>query len=96
VRPNIDKTRPAVVVGGLATRVQRPAGGPTRRSCTTPSAIPTAPKAWRSPRSGVTCCGWTVAGPAPATSTNSSNPTNALRNRSVSSPGGRRQLPREV
>jgi hypothetical protein len=37
----------AVVVDGLATRVQRPRGGPTRRSCTTPSAMPTPPRAWR-------------------------------------------------
>ena len=36
-------TGEAVVVDGLATRVQRPAGGPASRCCTTPSATPTPP-----------------------------------------------------
>ena len=56
----------AVVVDGLATRVQRPAGGPTRRSCTTASATATPPKAWPSRPSTATCCGWTgLAGQLP-------------------------------
>lgn len=59
----------AVVVDGLATRVQRPAGWATRRCCTTPSGTPTPPRAYRSPRSGVTCCGSMAAGRAAATST---------------------------
>jgi len=50
-----------------------PTSGPTRRSCTTPSGTPTPPRAWRYPRSGVTCCGSMAAGPAAATSTSSSN-----------------------
>jgi hypothetical protein len=37
----------AVCVDGLATRVQRPRGGPTRRCWTTPSGTPTPPRAWR-------------------------------------------------
>jgi hypothetical protein len=37
----------AVVVDGLATRVQRPRGGPTRRSCTTPGVTATPPRACR-------------------------------------------------
>src|SRR5919197_1071599 len=37
----------AVCLDGLGTRVQRPRGGPTRRCCTTPSATPTPPRAWR-------------------------------------------------
>jgi hypothetical protein len=64
----------AVCVDGLATRAQRPAAGPTRRCCTTPNATSTPPKAWRSPPSGATRCGWwTAAGRAAATSTNSLN-----------------------
>jgi hypothetical protein len=35
----------AVVLDGLATQVQRPEGGPTRRCCTTPSGMPTPPRA---------------------------------------------------
>ena len=49
-----------------------PAGGPTRRCCTTPSGIATPPRAWPYRPSTATCCGWTVAGRAVATSTNSS------------------------
>jgi hypothetical protein len=37
----------AVCIDGLATRVQRPAGGPTRRPCTTASATATPPTGWR-------------------------------------------------
>jgi hypothetical protein len=40
-------TGEAVVVDGLATRVQRPRGGPTRRCCTTPSGTATPPRACR-------------------------------------------------
>jgi hypothetical protein len=42
----------AVCVDGLATRVQRPPGGATRRCCTTPSGTPTPPRAWRCRPSG--------------------------------------------
>jgi hypothetical protein len=49
-----------------------PAGRPTRRSCTTPSGTPTPPKARPSRPSTATCCGWTAAGRAAATSTSSS------------------------
>jgi hypothetical protein len=59
----------AVCVDGLATRVQRPAGGPTRRSCMTPSGAPTPPKAWRCRPSTAICCGVTVAGPGAVMST---------------------------
>jgi len=40
-----------------------PAGGPTRRCCTTPSATPTPPKAWRCRPSTATCCGAMVGWP---------------------------------
>ena len=56
----------AVCLDGLATRVQRPQGGPTRRCCTTPSGTPTPPRAWPSRASTATCCGWTAAGRAAA------------------------------
>ena len=39
-------TSEAVCIDGLATRVQRPGPGPTRRCCMTPSATPTPPRAW--------------------------------------------------
>jgi hypothetical protein len=60
----------AVCLDGLAIRVQRPRGGPTRRCCTTPSGTPTPPRAWPSRASTATCCGWTAAGRATAMSTN--------------------------
>jgi hypothetical protein len=60
----------AVCLDGLAIRVQRPRGGPTRRCCTTPSGTPTPPRAWPSRASPATCCGWTAAGRATAMSTN--------------------------
>jgi hypothetical protein len=62
-------TGEAAVLDGLATRVQRPGPGPTRRCSTTPSATPTPPRAWRCPPSTATCCGAMVAGRAAATST---------------------------
>jgi hypothetical protein len=49
-----------------------PRAGPTRRCCTTPSATPTPPRAWRCRPFGVTCCGATGAGREAATSTSSS------------------------
>jgi hypothetical protein len=61
----------AVVLDGLATQVQRPEGGPTRRCCTTPSGMPTPPRAWRCRASTATCCGATAAGQAAATSRSS-------------------------
>jgi hypothetical protein len=60
----------AVVVDGLATRVQRPSAWVTRRCCTTPRATPTPPRAWRCRPSTVTCCGVTAAGRGAATSRN--------------------------
>ncbi len=36
-----------------------PGAGPTRRCCTTPSATPTPPRAWRCRASMATFCGWT-------------------------------------
>jgi hypothetical protein len=59
----------AVCLDGLATRVQRPRGWPTRRCCTTPSATATPPRAWRCRPSTATCCGSMVARRAAATST---------------------------
>ena len=47
----------AVCVDGLAARVQRPAGGPTRRSWMTPSGAPKPPRAWRCRPSTAICCG---------------------------------------
>jgi hypothetical protein len=46
-----------------------PAGGPTRRSCRTPSGVPTPPRAWRCRPSTAICCGVAVAGPGAAMST---------------------------
>jgi hypothetical protein len=59
----------AVCPDGLAIRVQRPRGGPTRRCRRTPSGTPTPPRAWPSRASTATCCGWTAAGRAAAMST---------------------------
>ena len=59
----------AVCVDGLAARVQRPAGGPTRRSWMTPSGAPTPPRAWRCRPSTAICCGVMVASPGAAMST---------------------------
>ena len=53
----------AVCVDGLATGCNAPAGGPTRRSCMTPSGAPTPPRAWRCRPSTAICCGVMVAGP---------------------------------
>src|SRR6266508_1666478 len=50
-----------------------PPAGATRRCCTTPSATPTPPRAWRCRPSTATFCGATVAGRAAATSTSSSS-----------------------
>jgi len=47
-----------------------PGAGPTRRCCTTPSATPTPPRAWRCRASIATFCGWTGAGLEAATNTN--------------------------
>ena len=59
----------AVCVDGLATRVQRPGGWPTRRSWMTPSGAPTPPRAWRCRPSTAICCGVMVASPGAAMST---------------------------
>jgi hypothetical protein len=45
-----------------------PPAGPTRRCATTPSGMPTPPKAWPCRPSTATCCGATEAGRAAATS----------------------------
>src|SRR4029453_15271660 len=63
----------AVCVDGLATRVQRPAAGATRRCCYDAKRHTHTAQGWRCPRSGVTCCGWTAAGRAAVTSTSSSS-----------------------
>jgi hypothetical protein len=60
----------AVVVDGLATGCSDPVGGPARRCCTTPSGTPTPPRALPYRPSTATCCDWTAAGRAAATSTN--------------------------
>jgi hypothetical protein len=59
----------AVVVDGLATRVQRPCGWGNQMVLYDAKRHAHAAQAWRSPRSGVTCCGWMAAGRAAATST---------------------------
>ena len=60
----------AVVVDGRRPGCNGPAPGSTRRCCTTPSATPTPPRAWRCRPSKVTCCGVTAAGRGAATSRN--------------------------
>jgi hypothetical protein len=59
----------AVCVDGWRPGCSGPEGGSTRRCCTTPSGTPTPPRAWRCRPSTATCCGWTEAGRAAATST---------------------------
>jgi hypothetical protein len=58
----------AVCVDGWRPGCSDPAGGATRRCYTTPSGMPTPPRAWRCSPSTATCCGATAAGLAAATS----------------------------
>jgi hypothetical protein len=59
----------AVCVDGLATRVQRPRGWANQKVLYDAKRHTHTAQASRCPRSGVTCCGWTEAGRATATST---------------------------
>jgi hypothetical protein len=62
----------AVLLDGLATRVQRPRGWGNQKVLYDAKRHTHTARGWRWPPSGAICCGSTGAGPAPATSTSCS------------------------